>query len=244
MKKLQKILSHLGKLSKSLLVLFVIAGLGYIVLLSPEGAMAQLQNRLETWGVSHKTIDKNQDLLEDLNFTKPTETPVEEKPVNVQSQQIQPVQNQNNRLVDCVGPDGKHFQTTQQECDNFNNAWKKPTQNQTGSSKSLSKEEIQYQIQLEQAKQQNKQYQSQQNLDQYSQCTATAFSTYNSCTSKCSAARDYGNEACFASYSGAHPLIENNEQLLNDCLTESDNQNKSCWDSCGEQKSASLNACK
>ncbi len=25
--------------------------------------------------------------------------------------------------IDCIGPDGKHLQVTQQECDNFNNAW-------------------------------------------------------------------------------------------------------------------------
>ncbi len=28
--------------------------------------------------------------------------------------------------IDCVGPDGKHLQLTQQECDNFNAAWGKP----------------------------------------------------------------------------------------------------------------------
>lgn len=28
--------------------------------------------------------------------------------------------------IDCVGPDGVHFKTTQVECDNFNNAWNKP----------------------------------------------------------------------------------------------------------------------
>jgi hypothetical protein len=27
-------------------------------------------------------------------------------------------------LIDCVGPDGKHLQLSQQDCDNFNNAWK------------------------------------------------------------------------------------------------------------------------
>jgi len=26
-------------------------------------------------------------------------------------------------LIECVGPDGKHFQTTQKECDDFNKAW-------------------------------------------------------------------------------------------------------------------------
>jgi hypothetical protein len=53
----------------------------------------------------------------------PTEIPVYE-------QVQQPAQsNTNTNTVDCVGPDGKHFKTTQQECDNFNKAWSKPANN-------------------------------------------------------------------------------------------------------------------
>lgn len=39
-----------------------------------------------------------------------------------------------NPKVDCTGPDGKHLQITQQECDNFNNAWAnhKPGQENSG----------------------------------------------------------------------------------------------------------------
>lgn len=29
--------------------------------------------------------------------------------------------------IDCIGPDGKHLQVTQKECDDFNNAWKNPS---------------------------------------------------------------------------------------------------------------------
>jgi len=28
--------------------------------------------------------------------------------------------------IDCTGPDGRHFQTTQKECDSFNAAWAHP----------------------------------------------------------------------------------------------------------------------
>lgn len=31
--------------------------------------------------------------------------------------------NNNSGQIDCVGPDGVHFQTTQQKCDDFNRAW-------------------------------------------------------------------------------------------------------------------------
>lgn len=31
------------------------------------------------------------------------------------------------QVTDCTGPDGKHLWVTQKVCDDFNNAWKKPT---------------------------------------------------------------------------------------------------------------------
>jgi hypothetical protein len=36
------------------------------------------------------------------------------------------------QLVDCTGPDGKHLQVTQQQCDDFNTAWGKNQQYQQG----------------------------------------------------------------------------------------------------------------
>ncbi len=58
----------------------------------------------------------------------------------VLSAQTQIINNQTN-YIDCIGPDGKHFQTTQKECDDFNAAWDKsnwaaqiPTTNKNTSS--------------------------------------------------------------------------------------------------------------
>jgi len=50
--------------------------------------------------------------------TPPTATP---KP-KVQAKNINTNTNQNGQ-IDCIGPDGKHFNTTQAECDKFNQAW-------------------------------------------------------------------------------------------------------------------------
>lgn len=45
-----------------------------------------------------------------------------------QKQDVSPRQNNNATNIDCIGPDGKHSQKTQKECDDFNAAWRKPQQ--------------------------------------------------------------------------------------------------------------------
>lgn len=40
-----------------------------------------------------------------------------------QKQDIVPRQNNTSTKIDCTGPDGKHFQATQKECNEFNAAW-------------------------------------------------------------------------------------------------------------------------
>ncbi len=83
-------------------------------------------------------------VLNPFNVTLPTknavETPqafIENAPTTVPNTPTsipytQPVRNNTQQsaqksqsIVDCTGPDGKHFQTTQQECDKFNSAWGK-----------------------------------------------------------------------------------------------------------------------
>ena len=45
--------------------------------------------------------------------TVPTKTPIKSNSSSIN----------NSNQIDCVGPDGKHFQTTKQKCDDFNKAW-------------------------------------------------------------------------------------------------------------------------
>ena len=54
-------------------------------------------------------------------FPSSMETPTD-TPIPTQMPQ-QTYQQPSANTIDCVGPDGKHLQVTQQECDNFNNAW-------------------------------------------------------------------------------------------------------------------------
>ena len=52
------------------------------------------------------------------------------------------VNNPTSRQIECVGPDGVHFKTTQKECDDFNTAWEKPSQNTVSPKTSYSSEPL------------------------------------------------------------------------------------------------------
>ncbi len=56
----------------------------------------------------------------------PTSTPTPTPVPRVKGSQIAPTPY--DPIVDCIGPDGKHSQKTQKECDDFNAAWRKPQQ--------------------------------------------------------------------------------------------------------------------
>ena len=48
----------------------------------------------------------------------------------------------NIKQIECVGPDGVHFKTTQKECNDFNSAWRKPPQNAPSPKTSYSTEPL------------------------------------------------------------------------------------------------------
>mgnify|MGYP001611059268 CR=1 FL=1 len=59
------------------------------------------------------------------------------RPVNIAFPSLSPsatptppprANNPSNKQIECVGPDGVHFKTTQQACDDLNNFWKNPNQ--------------------------------------------------------------------------------------------------------------------
>ncbi len=56
----------------------------------------------------------------------PISTPIPTPMPQVKVNQIAPTPY--DPIVDCIGPDGKHSQKTQKECDDFNAAWVKPQQ--------------------------------------------------------------------------------------------------------------------
>ncbi len=68
--------------------------------------------------------------------TSPTGIPNSPTPSSVTSSppSTSPTSAPSNQIIDCTGPDGKHFQATQQDCDNFNKAWGKAPAPSSGSS--------------------------------------------------------------------------------------------------------------
>ena len=68
--------------------------------------------------VSQPSINKSSDII--------SPTPIPSKSVNQVNKAVNVVPSTNSNLIDCTGPDGKVFKTTQQECNNFNSAWKNP----------------------------------------------------------------------------------------------------------------------
>lgn len=59
-------------------------------------------------------------------------------PTGIQNNPTPSTTTSSNALIDCIGPDGKHFQATQQDCDNFNKAWGKTPTSSSGTSGSTS----------------------------------------------------------------------------------------------------------
>ena len=55
-------------------------------------------------------------------FLVPTYTPTP----TVTNKQIKGISTSTSSLIDCIGPDEKHFKTTETECKKFNDAWGKP----------------------------------------------------------------------------------------------------------------------
>ncbi len=72
-------------------------------------------------------IEMNQpiNINESNQFTPPT--PIPTKNINQVNKEVNAVPRTNTNLIDCTGPDGKVFKTTQEECENFNSAWDNPS---------------------------------------------------------------------------------------------------------------------
>jgi len=58
----------------------------------------------------------------DISLSTKTATP-ETTTIPTPKQKIQTRDTNDNGQVDCIGPDGKHFEATDAECKKFNNAW-------------------------------------------------------------------------------------------------------------------------
>ena len=92
-----------------------IAFFGLLFNLDKIRTLLGLSSALE---IDQPTINESSDI------TPPT--PIPTKSVNKINKEVNTVPKTNTNLIDCTGPDGKVFKTTQQECDDFNTAWNNP----------------------------------------------------------------------------------------------------------------------
>lgn len=93
-------------------------------------------SHISYYPISHSTQIKQSQVLSETTSsgminTKETPTPLITTPTGAPL-----IVTPKEKLIDCIGPDGKHLEekVTQKQCDDFNNAWKKPTQNDNSSS--------------------------------------------------------------------------------------------------------------
>lgn len=141
--------------------------------------------------------------------TSPTATPIPVK-------RIVPIPSPTQALIDCVGPDGKHLQLSQQDCDNFNSAWKStptPTQQSNTQSSDSSNNNAQSGASTSNFSStwQEAQEILQEKQSQYSVCAGAAKTSVQACEHGCglwvsgqlvASAPDYGGclDNCTAQY--------------------------------------------
>ena len=92
-----------------------------IALLLAATLAAGLYANKSSQTVPLKTANSELSVPTDLPTATPTDLPIPMPSVSTPSLQT----NNSDPLIDCIGPDGKHLEVTQQECDSFNAAWGK-----------------------------------------------------------------------------------------------------------------------
>lgn len=159
----------------------------------------------------------------------PTVTPV----VQTYKQTYRPSSN----TIDCIGPDGKHLQTTQKECDDFNSAWnnKKNTNNSVPYQQTYPNQNLQL-------------LQNQQSLQNYANhvinnvCTSTAKMKVDTCNGNCNNTNNYNRSACLYAY-GTSSSNGYNDAMLTECFSEIGDEYGKCLDACEKSYSDDLHVC-
>lgn len=147
------------------------------------------------------------------------------------------------QTITCTGPDGKQFQSTQQECDDFNSAWGKSSQ--TTNTQPAKKQQTAtstlnyycydntynywyYTSSGEQCNADNA------NSALYQLCTnnVQSFGEYKDCQDQCSATFYSDNDICFAAYATQDAYIEYNWDLYMECSNEVADNLSACYESC------------
>lgn len=180
-------------------------------------------------------------------YEEPTATPT------VLYKQVKGAQ-QKTSLIDCTGPDGKHFRTTQKECDVFNAAWSKstptiiPPQNRTSTSTSSNNvycwDNIYhygyYTNSGDKCNSDNARSLS------YKTCTDTQKLKNDSCNSECKRKENEDSGICAWAYTGQNAGVEQNSDKYGECLNGTGGAGEkyaTCLGKCGEQYANDIKQC-
>lgn len=162
-----------------------------------------------------------------------------------------------NPKVDCTGPDGKHLQITQKECDDFNNAWNtpkvqpKPSNNPQTLPSSANNiycydntNKISfYTSSGDECNKINLQRATFHTSPTYTACADTQKQKDNACDTQCSNQADTDGKACGWAYLGPTAGIAEDFNKYQECSNESTVEFTKCLDKCSTQFSEDLKQC-
>jgi len=146
--------------------------------------------------------------------------------------------------IECWGPDGKSFMTTQKECDEFNTAWGKSYNNTSTKASGNSQPSsgfVSVPCYLSGSQSMTATWGNdydearrscetlQKDNIEYAECSSDKQASYDACQASCRSVYDQGKLACYLSYAADEPLIEYNLDKWRDCESE----NYDIWGSCG-----------
>lgn len=197
-------------------------------------------NPNKDWGF---IINNLENMPPNFKYKKEVENLIAEtkSKINSPQQQVLPqttknTQTQGNQsLIDCTGPDGKQFKTTQKECDSFNAAWvnkKSVTTPQNIQNKGLTAEEIKNIIFLEQIKESINQGKNELKLEDNKRCLDKVATDRNQCYGSCESKATYDENACEYAYGANGVISKLNTELYGQCLSEKTRVYLDCKSKC------------
>lgn len=107
-----------------ILVVFIVAASTYLFsITSIEQTFFSAEEKVISFVNNLKHIQFSQPKIA-KKIPTPTQTIPSISPTSTDTISPVTVENPDTQLVNCIGPDGKTLWLTQNDCDNFNNAWK------------------------------------------------------------------------------------------------------------------------
>lgn len=241
------------KSKKRLLVLIELI----VVTVASVGLFMAIINFIPTIKVAstQQVLSANDKVLTSTPTNIPTTLPTIKPTTNTQKV-TQGVQ------IECWGPDGKSFMTTQKECDEFKNAWGISNNTNTTNNNQEETSNNVYQLcdrvsivctypnSVGTINTANafgctyiEAYASCDKMKNSGQCNADSWSTYNQCSDLCKATRNKDLDICIWAYLGANPGVEPSQKRYEECNAEVWSNFESCHTTCSNTRASDFNSC-